>query len=42
MTSNRLKLNADKTQFNWTDLRQQLAKINCTAVVTLLQDLAHI
>ena len=34
MTSNRLKLNADKTEFIWTGSRQQAAKIN-TAVIVL-------
>jgi len=35
MTSNRLKLNANKTQFIWTGSRQQLAKINRTTVIQL-------
>ena len=34
MTSNRLKLNADKTQFIWTgSVRQQVAKMNTAAIV---------
>ena len=37
MTSNRLKLNADKTQFIWTGSRQQVAKMNIVAIV--LQDI---
>jgi len=33
MTSNRLKLNADKTQFISTGSRQQVAKMNTAAIV---------
>ena len=33
MTSNRLKLNADKAQFIWTGSRQQVAKMNIAAIV---------
>ena len=34
MTSNRLKMNADKTQFIWTGSRQQVhAKMNIAAIV---------
>jgi hypothetical protein len=35
MSSNRLKLNTDKTQVMWTGTRQQLAKINITHLVVL-------
>ena len=32
MTSNRLKLNTDKTQFIWLGTRQQLAKVHCHTI----------
>ena len=32
MTSNRLKLNLDKTQFIWLGTRQQLAKVQCQTI----------
>ena len=32
MTSNRLKLNIDKTQFIWLGTRQQLAKVQCQTI----------
>ena len=32
MSSNRLRMNADKTQFIWLGTKQQLAKIHCSAV----------
>jgi hypothetical protein len=35
MSSNRLKLNTDKTQVMWTGTRQQLAKINITHLTVL-------
>jgi hypothetical protein len=33
MSSNRLKLNVDKTQFIWLGTPQQLAKINCSSLI---------
>ena len=33
MMSNRLKLNADKTEFIWTGSRHQVAKINTPVIV---------
>ena len=33
MSSNRLKLNADKPYFIWLGTRQQLSKVNCDSVV---------
>ena len=41
MTSNRLKLNNDKTQFIWLGTRQQLAKILCQ-IITLRGTFIHI
>ena len=33
MTSNRLKLNSDKTQFIWLGTRLQLAKVQCQTII---------
>ena len=38
MKSNRLRLNADKTQIIWIGTRQQLAKMNITAISVLSED----
>ena len=32
MSSNRLKLNTDKIQFIWLEIRQQFTKINCPTI----------
>ena len=40
MTSNRLKLNTDKTQFIELGIRQQLAKIQCQ-IITLRRTFIH-